>query len=206
MSLPGISHIATTPRGRLNIKMSSYHYRDPPILNIRRSHDCLIFNMGIPISGKDGLYIETGPWSRNKTVSFSPSWPPPASVGVPHSSWCGSWHRQASSSQPNDSGVTPGNTTGCSDLARQTWTNVIKLVQGLPHTMNEMDNTALNTELTLVDQQGTISSPQAQSIIINIVGLIVTHLASGTDMKELLSNGVKSVNSAVKVVQESPWG
>ena len=23
----------------------------------------LIFNMGIPIPGKDGLYIETGPWS-----------------------------------------------------------------------------------------------------------------------------------------------
>ena len=29
---------------------------------IRRSHDRLIFNMGISIPGKDGLYIETGPW------------------------------------------------------------------------------------------------------------------------------------------------
>ena len=31
-----------------------------PMLKIRRSHDRLIFNMGIPILGKDGLYIETG--------------------------------------------------------------------------------------------------------------------------------------------------
>ena len=31
------------------------------MLKKRRSHDCLIFNMGIPIPGKDGLYIETGP-------------------------------------------------------------------------------------------------------------------------------------------------
>ena len=32
------------------------------MLKIRRSRDRLIFNMGIPIPGKDGLYIETGPW------------------------------------------------------------------------------------------------------------------------------------------------
>ena len=32
------------------------------MLKIRRSRDCLIFNMGIPISGKNGLYIEMGPW------------------------------------------------------------------------------------------------------------------------------------------------
>ena len=32
------------------------------MLKIRRSHDRLIFNMGIPIPGKDGLYIEIGPW------------------------------------------------------------------------------------------------------------------------------------------------
>ena len=36
------------PGGRLNIKMSSYQYRD-------------LFNMGIFIPGKDGLDIETGP-------------------------------------------------------------------------------------------------------------------------------------------------
>ena len=31
---------------------------------IRRSHDRLIFNMRISIPGKDGFYIETGPWCR----------------------------------------------------------------------------------------------------------------------------------------------
>ena len=31
------------------------------MLKIRRSRDRLIFSMGIPILGKDGLYIETGP-------------------------------------------------------------------------------------------------------------------------------------------------
>ena len=33
------------------------------MLMIRRSRDRLIFNMGIPISGKDGHYIETGHWA-----------------------------------------------------------------------------------------------------------------------------------------------
>ena len=32
------------------------------MLKIRRSRDRLIFNMGIPVPGKDGLYIETMPW------------------------------------------------------------------------------------------------------------------------------------------------
>ena len=31
-----------------------------PIIKIRRSHDCLIFIMGIPLPGKDGHYSETG--------------------------------------------------------------------------------------------------------------------------------------------------
>ena len=31
------------------------------MLKIRRSRDLLIFNMGIPIPGKDGLYVEKGP-------------------------------------------------------------------------------------------------------------------------------------------------
>ena len=30
------------------------------MLNIRRNQDRLIFNMVVPIPGKDGLYIETG--------------------------------------------------------------------------------------------------------------------------------------------------
>ena len=35
-----------------------------PMLKIRRPNGRLIFNMGIPIPGKDGLYIETGPRSN----------------------------------------------------------------------------------------------------------------------------------------------
>ena len=31
------------------------------MLKIRRSHDRIIFNMGIPIPGEDSLYIVTGP-------------------------------------------------------------------------------------------------------------------------------------------------
>ena len=50
------------PGGRLNIKMSSYQDRIT-MLKIRRSHDRLIFNKGIPIPGKVGLYIATGPWT-----------------------------------------------------------------------------------------------------------------------------------------------
>ena len=34
-----------------------------PMLKTRRSPDRLVFNMGIPIHGEDGLYIETKPWS-----------------------------------------------------------------------------------------------------------------------------------------------
>ena len=41
------------------------------MLKRRRSRDRLIFNMGIPIPVKDGLYIETGPWWR-RTDSLVP--------------------------------------------------------------------------------------------------------------------------------------
>ena len=37
-----------------------------PMLKMRRSHDRLVFNMGIPIPRKDGLYIETGPGALKK--------------------------------------------------------------------------------------------------------------------------------------------
>ena len=50
-----------TSWGRLNIKMSSYQYRDLHV-KIRRSRDRLIFNIWIPVPGKHGLYIKTGPW------------------------------------------------------------------------------------------------------------------------------------------------
>ena len=47
--------------GCLNIKICRLTSIGMPMLKIRRSRDRLIFNMGIPIPGKDGLYIETGP-------------------------------------------------------------------------------------------------------------------------------------------------
>ena len=40
-----------------------------PILKIGRSCDRLIFNMGIPIPGNDGLYIETGSWFTLSSMS-----------------------------------------------------------------------------------------------------------------------------------------
>ena len=46
--------------GRLNTHMSSYQYGNPK-LKVRCSRDRFIINMGIPIRGKDCLYIETGP-------------------------------------------------------------------------------------------------------------------------------------------------
>ena len=66
-----IWHSEQKTRGRLNIKMSSYQ--------LNRSHDRLIFNMGILISGKDGLYIETGPSSMAVpgdpiAMNIKPSW------------------------------------------------------------------------------------------------------------------------------------
>ena len=39
-------------------------------LNIKMSHDHLIFNMGIPIPGKDGPYIETGPDLKQSGLLF----------------------------------------------------------------------------------------------------------------------------------------
>ena len=39
---------------------------------IRWSRDRLIFNMVIPILGKDGTYIETGPWFQKKEFADAP--------------------------------------------------------------------------------------------------------------------------------------
>ena len=44
-----------------------------PIIKIRRSQDRLIFNMGIPIPRKDGLYIDTEPWWRKACYVSSSS-------------------------------------------------------------------------------------------------------------------------------------
>ena len=58
------------------------------MLKIRQSHDRLIFNMEIPIPGKDGLYVETGPWWFNiadflhKVFMVRASYPTPCCVCV----------------------------------------------------------------------------------------------------------------------------
>ena len=42
------------------------------MLKIGQSRDRLIFNIGLPIPGKDGPYIETGPWClRLNTASLA---------------------------------------------------------------------------------------------------------------------------------------
>ena len=46
-------------RGRVNIKMSSYQYRDPHV-NDETSHDRLNFNMGIPYLGKTVFILRRG--------------------------------------------------------------------------------------------------------------------------------------------------
>ena len=48
------------PGGRLNVKMSSYQYEIHMF--------SLMFNMGIRIPWKNGLYIETGPRSSAAMV------------------------------------------------------------------------------------------------------------------------------------------
>ena len=50
------------PGPSLNIKTVFPMCMGVPMLKIRRSRDRLIFNMGIPIPGKYGLYIEMAPW------------------------------------------------------------------------------------------------------------------------------------------------
>ena len=46
---------------RLNTMMPSYQYGDPiPMLKIRRSRDCLIFKMGIPIPEKTVCILRRG--------------------------------------------------------------------------------------------------------------------------------------------------
>ena len=54
--------------GSLNITMS-YQYRDP-MLKIRRSHDRLIFNMGLPIHGKTVFILRRGPGCDFKNLVY----------------------------------------------------------------------------------------------------------------------------------------
>ena len=68
-------HICTSLSGNirrdfLNIIMSSYQYKDLHV-KIRWCRDRFILKMRIPIHGKDGLYIETGPCIRACLFSLS---------------------------------------------------------------------------------------------------------------------------------------
>ena len=57
---PHVNHMAFGDC--LNIKISSYQYRDPHVEE--KDHLMTVLSLlGIPIPGKDSLYIETGPWS-----------------------------------------------------------------------------------------------------------------------------------------------
>ena len=59
---------AKCPLGAVSIRKTVLPGMAIPMLKIRRPNGRLIFNMGIPIPGKDGLYIETGP--RTLVLSF----------------------------------------------------------------------------------------------------------------------------------------
>ena len=61
------------------------------MLKIRRSRDRLIFNMGIPIPGKDGLYIETVPRIVARAMTFARHAPLTQSwmvIGIDHDTVC----------------------------------------------------------------------------------------------------------------------
>ena len=51
--------ILQAPGGRINIKMSSYQYMDHHIKDKTVWRPSSIFNTGILIPGKDGIYMET---------------------------------------------------------------------------------------------------------------------------------------------------
>ena len=55
-------NILAKTQGAVSIRKTVLPGMAIPMLKIRRPNGRLIFNMEIPIPGKDGLYIETGPW------------------------------------------------------------------------------------------------------------------------------------------------
>ena len=54
------------------------------MLKIRRSHDRLIFTMGITIPGKNGLYNETGPGNAANYLHFCYEFPQIESIAGEH--------------------------------------------------------------------------------------------------------------------------
>ena len=76
----GILWNSKQSRGRLDINMASYQYRDP-ILKIRRSRERLIFNMGILITGKTVFVLRRAPghttyliWAESHFTRSNYSW------------------------------------------------------------------------------------------------------------------------------------
>ena len=62
---PMVSH----NQGPVSILRPSFPGMRIPMLKIRRSRDCLIFNMGIPILVRRHFDIETAPWCSKQTIS-----------------------------------------------------------------------------------------------------------------------------------------
>ena len=58
-------------QGAVPPKNTFYQYGDPHV----KDHDRVIFNMGIPIPGKDSLYIEMEPSPPRSPVGDSHSFP-----------------------------------------------------------------------------------------------------------------------------------
>ena len=56
-----VLHVKLWHQGAVSIRKKVLPGMAIPMLKIRCPNGRLIFNMGIPIPGKDGLYIETGP-------------------------------------------------------------------------------------------------------------------------------------------------
>ena len=68
-----------TQQGAVSIRKTVLPGMAIPMLKIRRPNGRLIFNMGIPIPGKDGLCIETGPrvfslYLRHSVFGYHKNW------------------------------------------------------------------------------------------------------------------------------------
>ena len=61
--------LCDSEQGAVSIRKTVLPGMAIPMLKIRRPNGRLIFNMEIAIRRKDGLYIETGPWSLLDAVT-----------------------------------------------------------------------------------------------------------------------------------------
>ena len=82
-----LCHLTNMPGGRLNIKMSSYqyrdsHYKDETVSRLSHLYDGNLYTK------KDVLYIETGPWK------LLPLWQPEPGKVSTHDKWQGDTRQQ----------------------------------------------------------------------------------------------------------------